>query len=472
MDWLRIIWVGKEKIMKINKIFLIFLVILIQSSLAISAGFFSLYLVNEDRIPPNVYVEGVKIGGMRNGEAIRKLEDIYKNLLKNGSVSIIYNDANEFKIPYSEIDVYIDWAATVDSLYNSKGGRSLVDLAVRYFYQAKRNIVPVVRLNEQKLREKLKELALIIYKEPVNADIYIENGIILKIKEIDGLNLNINNACSKILDEFKKHTAVAVEFNEAGNYEIETMKAPITLEELEEIDEVIAEYSTEIVQPVDINSVKSACSAIDKVLVRAADKAKNLLAEEFSFNECLNRKNLLQNKNKNNEGFNQVASTLYVAILLTGIDHKSIFCIQNKTLPEYIEPGMDVYVSEDGVDFKFTNTLSHDLLIFPELSDNRLTVRIAGKSEDRSLKREIKTDILQRFSPPVINIENKELSPGQKILVEPGREGIMVKTYRITLKNGEKIKEEVINTHTYQAVKSIVQVGPGFEWQDGGYSSK
>jgi len=84
---------------------------------------------------------------------------------------------------------------------------------------------------------------------------------------------------------------------------------------------------------------------------------------------------------KNNEGYNQVASTLYAALLLTDIDRTGITRVSHESAVDYIEPGLDVVVFGDTIDFKFINSMESPIMIFSSVKNNKITVSIAGKKK-------------------------------------------------------------------------------------------
>ena len=51
-------------------------------------------------------------------------------------------------------------------------------------------------------------------------------------------------------------------------------------------------------------------------------------------------------------------------------------------------------------------------------------------------------------------VENRDLAPGEQVVLDPGREGVTVRVYR---------NDDLISTDTYEAVSSIIQIGPQTE---------
>lgn len=446
--------------------FLIFLVILMQTGLAISAGFFALHEFSKGRVPPRTYVENMDIGGLTREEACRELQNRYSGVFRDGSVKIAFNGRTA-EIKYADIQACFDCAATVDSVYGPKGFENLLSVAARPFGAGKRPVHPVVGVNQEKLKEELRKLSVFIDVEPQNANIYFKDGNIEKMPEIEGLRLNVEKAAARLARSLGEYIGVPFESKPSNNSEIEVVKPQITLKDLEDINEIIAEYSIKLEFPELLDSARAASSAINKLMISDSGTGAGEAERVFSFNKQLAEKKAV--KEDNDEGYNMVASALYAAALIAGMDSKGMARVPHKTAVDYIEPGLDVRVFGDTVDLKFINTLKHKIIIFSEVSEDGITVRIAGKKENPLARNEIKTDVVQRFIPTTINVENRDLSPGEKIIANPGKEGLKVDVYRISYENGARTKEEYLYTDVYESVKSVVYTGPeAFEEKSGG----
>jgi len=444
----------------------IFLLILIQASLAVSAGFIVLYLTKKQCIPPGAYVEDIHIGGMSRKEATERLEKHYREIMRNGVITVKIEGDREFAIKFEEIDAELDYKATVDSAFRTGYNSLFLGLISGYFRTGSRSNPPVVKINEWKLEEKLKEMSVLVDREPVDANIYIKDGKLVKIAETNGLKLNPKNSCDKIKHALEENIHATLELKPSSSYEIETVYPRITLKDLEGVEDIIAEYSTEIGNPDNMGLLIEAARAINKVMLCPADEEKGLEADEFSFQRYIPQKNEV--KQEENEGVNQVASTLYAAVLASGIDRNAIMRIPHRKPVEYIKKGLDARVNGTEADFRFVNTLKNKVVIFSEVEDNKLYVTLAGKKADPQVDYVIKTDIVQKFSPPVINVESQDLKPGQRKLISPGREGFKVNVYRITSKNGIETERELISTDIYEATLSVVNIGPDTDWTSDG----
>jgi vancomycin resistance protein YoaR len=448
---------------KLKKRNLVFLIIFAQTVLGVAAGFIALHLTTMDVVPENVYVEELHIGGLSRDKAYEKLKSHYEGLYEKGFIRIKFEGNKTFKINFNEIKASVDYESTINSVWsNGNGGNgNIFSRALWHFVPYKRKILPVIKVNKEMLKDKLKEISVFIDVEPRNANIFLQGNRVVKTAEVNGLRLNLENACAKIVNELKGALYKTIEFKLSNNYEIETVTPQVTLEDFDGIEEIISTYSTEIPYHYMKNSLRTAAHAINKVILPPADKIENNGTGEFSFNKCLNRKKPLEEELR---GYSQVASTLYAAVLNAGIDINSIMRVANKKAVDYIEPGLDVRVDGDAVDFKFENTLGNKIMIFSHLEGNRIIVNLAGKAEKPDVKYELITEIVQRYSPMVINVENHDLNPGQRRLVSAGKEGVKINVYRITIENGIQTNKEFICTDTYEPITSIIEIGPDTEW--------
>lgn len=436
---------------KIRRALLVFVIIFVQSAFAVSAGIAVIYLSANKTIPPGVYAGDVGIGGLSKAEAERKLNDYHKAAYADKKLVLALDGGDRYTIPWSDFEAALDSKATVDFMHGWRAASYLPNLLQAYFGRDRFNVVPVIKFNEGKLREKLIELSKQIDREPVNAAVYLENGSIVRKAETPGISMNVANTVEVIRNQISKDPDAPVLLASSKNYEIQTVTARIGLKDLNDIQQVLARYSTDIADNELRESIELSAEAINGVILPAMGSEG--ASDTFSFVEWLKKQDPAFEYD--NEGYDQVASTLYAAILRAGIDKGGITRLAHKLAVEYIEPGLDAWISGNEGDLKFKNTFSHKLAIFADVSGDRLTISIAGDKSDKKGDTVLSTEVVQKFDPPVVNMENKSLKPGEKITLSTGKEGLMVKV----LRNGE-----LISTDKYEAVKAIVQIGPNTGW--------
>lgn len=436
---------------KIRRALLVFIVILVQSALAVTAGVAAIYLSADKTIPSGVYAGNVNIGGLSKAEAQNKLNDYYKVAYDGKSLELVLDGADRYEITWSEFEATLDSKATVEFMHNWRSASYLPNLLTAYFGRDKFTVVPVIRFNEGKLREKLIEVSKKIDREPVNAAVYMENGAIVGKAETPGISVNVANMVEVIRKQISTDPDASVSIGSFKDYEIKTVNAKVKLKDLSDIQQVLAEYSTDIIEPDLQESIKLSVKAINGVIIPAMGSEGD--ADTFSFVDWLKKQD--SSFENDNEGYDQVASTLYAAILSAGLEKDSITRLPHKLPVEYIEPGLDAWISGNEGDLKFKNTFTHKLAIFADISGGKLTVSIAGNRSDKNEKTILNTEVVQIYDPPIVNVENKSLKPGEKIILSSGKEGLMVNVFR---------NEELISTDKYDAVKAIVQIGPDTGW--------
>jgi vancomycin resistance protein YoaR len=437
-----------------RKTLLIFLLVVVQSAVAISAGIAALHIVSQKSLPPEVYVGDLSVGGMGYPEAVKKVEAAYTDKFKLDAIKI-ETEKGTFEIPYSQINAKIDGSAMQNSFSEMNSLAGIPNLFNVYFGNARTVLKPVIKLNEGKLREALLELADKLYVASVDAEIIYKDGVIERKSETNGVSLSVANAAELIRKQISGNPWEPVKFKRSGNYELQAVLPEIKLKDYEEIQQVLAEYSTDIADDKLIDSIELAIDSINGIVLPATVKGKE--AQPFSFVEWLMNENA--DFENDNEGYDQVASTLYVALLSAGIPADSITRLPHKLAVDYIDPGLDAWISGDAGDLRFTNPFGHKLAIFAQMENGRIKVVIAGDIGDKKGNYKITTEITQRFKPAVYNVENESLKPGERIVLNPGKDGIAVNLYI----NGEFVKSD-----KYESEKAIVQIGPGTELKNEG----
>lgn len=448
---------------KLRKKALIFFVIFIQSTLLIFGGTIALHLVYGNSIEKNVYVYDTDIGGMSKEEAKEKLKNSLGKALENSIITIKVDEDYEYNLSCSDIEMTPDYNAIINKAFGKNSLDHLMKFGVLRFNSKKNKVItPLFKFNEKKLRERFEELSILVEKEPIDTKVFTRGGKVVKIPGSNGLRLNIDNSIEKFKDEIGKSPDFIIQFSSSNNFEIEVIPPALTMEDLKDIEDVVAEYSTRIKSKDNLRSILFASYAIHKKIVKPFSESSNKDEDLFSFNKCLEELGVL--KEENDEGYNQVASSLYAAVLKADMDTKYITRTKHESYVDYIDPGIDVKVLGKVTDFRFANTSKNKIMIHTEVCNDRVFVRILGKKEDKKKTIEIKTEVSQVFEPSIINLEDVSLKPGEKKVISPGKKGLKIQVYKITYEDGIKAKKELLYTDTYKAVKSIVQIGPDTGW--------
>lgn len=438
---------------------LVFIVVLIQTFAAISSGFIALYITGSKNMLPATYVGSVDIGNLTDDKAEEKLGAFYEDWASKQKITIkVEGEPTEFDLDLSEVKATVDYKTTLENIKKDGKTNFFTKMIKSYFLGQKTDFSPSVTFDEAILKEKLNDIAAFIYKEPLNAKIYLKNKEIVKVSGENGRRINLYNAVNKVKSELGKGYTETIQFSFSDKYELEELVPIARTEDFENVEEIISSYSTEIKSVENLESIKNAVSAIDRVLVYAVDPATGEQAGVFSFNKYLSKEGLL--KEQNDEGYNQVASTLHAAVVLAEIESKGIVRFQHKSKVDYIEPGLDVKVFGSSEDYKFRNSLDNNVVILAEIKNNKVVVNLLGKKKNKDISTEIRSNVVKREEAGVIEVEHPGTEPGKSELVSNGTEGVVVDVYRILLKDGRKEAEQLLYTNKYEPKSAVVQVAP------------
>jgi len=441
--------------LKHSKGYVVMLVLLSQTLLSITLGLFGLHMFSKGHILPNVYINSLSVGNYTKSKAVSTLKEHYGKLSSYSSLVINYSDDKEYRIKLSDIDFSIDYEATADLAYSFGESSKFARIVKGVFSASSKTVYPIVNLNEEKLEKHLKDFALLVDRPPENAQMHFHNGEINITSHKSGLKLNMTNSVEKIRNEIGSHLDSAIEFKVKNNFEINSVPPDITVSDFKGVHSIISSYSTPIINDELKVSIKQAVKALNGFLLPKSDldDEKHM---EFSFIQRLKQKGVLVEKE--DEGYSQVASTLYTALLKTGIDIDFVKRTKHEKPVDYIEYGLDVKISKDG-NLSFKNPFDFPIAVFSEWDDKTVTVYVIGNKSSDYSERKIEVNITQRFEPSVLRVVNYDLKPGEERIISSGKQGIEVEVSRVSMKNNKK-SSELLYVNKYDAIGSIMQVGP------------
>ncbi len=441
---------------KHNKKLAITLVLIIQVTLAITSGLYVIYIANKDLIPPCTYIDSLDIGNKTRVEALSSVKEYYNETAENGELVIELSKENNFSIKLKDIDAVIDYEKTIDQAFNGK--RGLLSLLKNYFSKKQDVIYPFVKHDGNRLRKKIEEMAVLVYKPPINAVVVLKDGEVVKVDEQNGLKLNVEYTFNKIKNELGMYLRIPFKLERGTGSAVSVLEPEITLKKLEGMDSIIAHYSTRIKDSKMENDAVEAAKAIDSLLIMPMDGNSAVHNKSsFSFRQQLSNSGIIIERP--NEVYNQVASTLYASLLKTGMEIDSIKRSKNLCQVDYIMPGLDVIVDGKDSDLEFKNTLDFPIKIFAKVQNETINIYIVGSKKLGKVGIELEESVVQKFMPSVVTTVNYDLKPGEEKWLSNGKEGIKVEIYRNVVMSGEKAKE-LLYTDKYEAVDAILQTSP------------
>ncbi|MBH5320648.1 VanW family protein [Paenibacillus sp. GSMTC-2017] len=427
---------------------------------------------NQDSVPEGVHTGVVALGGMSIDQAIDFIDKYERSLLARKITVVANQVANDKKSwDVTELGYRAEFVGAREGLLKLREG-SLWDRAL-YRYKFSQSYTLSQSWDQEALDAALREQWGWIEKnESKNARRFISDTDEVQYEahsdayrlDIDGLLSNVNGwillqekAIGRTLTNEDKlfHSPLP----------IKVIQPEITLEKLkaEGIDRKIISYTTSF--------ATSAEGRAHNVTVTAETLHDWYLApgETFSYSKLIAE---AEKRHTYKEapvilngkfvpgiggGICQVSSTLYQAVLRSGLD---IVSRRNHSLPvAYMPVGQDATYATDTIDFKFRNNTGKAILIRTEVKNRKLTVKLFG-SKPANEHYDIESITLETIPSKTQQVVNAELPVGKSVIVEKGKPGFIVETFRTLIRDGISVSRERVSKDTYRAQPTIIEVGP------------
>ncbi len=409
-----------------------------------------------NKIYPQVFVEGIEVGGRTKEESIKLLNEKSKELINN-DIKVKVKD-KEYKIDYESLNIKSNLQETLmEALDYGK------DLSVREGYKLIKNPKKVdfdieYSYNTNFVDSLLDEIEKTLNKEVKNATIIKEDGK-LKVSESSSKEeINRKDFISQVEEVVKSNTE-----NNKGDV---TLKLPISIEnpeinteDLKRINIIISSFSTNFVGDVRATNIKVATEAASGIVL--------MPEEEYSFNKLVGESTkekgyveapVIKDNKLQPElggGICQVSTTLHNAIIRAGILPMER---THHSMPiGYVDKGMDATIYYNVVDYKFKNTLPYPIYIDGIVENNKLTFNIYSYKELENIKYEVISKVYKEIPQKIEYKKDINLDEGEEIVENQGSKGYKVKVYRKTLENKKVVKEEVIYDEIYEPVNKIIR---------------
>ncbi|WP_373601568.1 VanW family protein [Paraclostridium bifermentans] len=435
-----------------NKKLYIIVSIIIIAIVSISIALF--IQSKNNKIVKNVYIENINVGGMTRAEASKKLKESFKE--KN--ITLKFENKN-WDVDYKDFNFNYNIEKTIDDVYEINKGNNIANNIIETAKAILGNDTKVnieMNYDNKKLESIINDIAKDINKKSENATIDINGDEINITSEKMGAKVNVAETLKNIKSSLEKHNFIC---------EIVTTKDKpnITKLKLENINTILGSYST---------NFNGGISGRNQNIKLAAQRTSDILlmpGESFSYN-TYTKKRTLSNGYKNapvivqgvvQEGIGggvcQVSTTLYNATLYAGLEYMEL---RNHSIPSsYAPKGRDATVADGSIDFVFKNNLKYPIYIKNTVNGNTVTCQIYGSSKDKK-DIEILTSTDEVSVAPIKKVDDPSLENGKEKVLEKGRDGYIVSTYRIYKdNNGNIIEKEKVSKSYYPKKQGVVAVG-------------
>lgn len=393
-------------------------------ALCLMVSHFNQTYIYSNNIAKNIFIENVDVSQMNKKQAIEAV----KNSYSPKSIHLSY-EGKKHEISPEDIDLKYDVEKAVEEAYNYTKTDKYFENIKRYFSlkNNKKDIKIKASYNEAKLSESIQKISKAVDVDMVNAKVYVGGGSIGYKASVTGKQLDVGNTLESVIKAVgdKDYSEIALKVN---------VKEPeVKTKDAQSVDTLLGQFTTKF----STNS-----SARTHNIRTAANKSSNVLlmpGEEYSYNNLTGMRNrsngykdapvIIRGKLEDGLGGGvcQVSTTLYNAVLSSGMDLTSI--TNHSVASSYVPLGRDAMVNDGGTDFKFKNPYPHPVYVKNWVGNGTVTCAIYGSSQD---------------------------NPNVDIVVNTFKEGGLdaANTYRIFKNsNGEVIKKEHVDKSVYRKLK-------------------
>ncbi len=445
----------KTKKKNFNLLILLFSLIAIILGLGIY-GYYKILSTNQ--IYEGVSVDEFDLSFKTKEEALDLIKSNKEKELDEKNMVLSYED-KVYDINIRELGFKYDYKDAIDKAY-SIGRKGNIINRIRDIINTKKNGVNISlksSYDNSKIDKFVEKITQEIDLEMKEAEFHFNNGNITITDEVVGKKVK-QGELVKLIEE-NIYDSYPIEIP------VEIIYPTKTRELLSRINGVIAEYSTSFKgsKKERIENIKISSQALSKEII--------MPGEIFSFNEVVGpRKKEFGYKEanviKNGEfipdvggGVCQTSTTLYNALLLADVD---IIERSPHSIPvKYVNLGQDAAVSYGYLDLKFENNFDFPLFIHSRIIENRLHIYVYGDKTSKNYSVKIEPKIVEIIEPKKEIIKDNTLKPGIKKLVQDGRKGYKVNTYKHIIKNGKVVETKLISQDFYKPRNFIYRVGVG-----------
>ncbi|MDD4401561.1 MAG: VanW family protein [Desulfitobacteriaceae bacterium] len=441
------------RVIRNNRVYKILLPIVLLIALG---SYLYNFLIQPDEFLPDVQIGGVDVGGYDRAQAVTALN---QTLDKMKSIPVFfYKDDYELQVQLGDLIVPFNIDSIVESAWQDEQKRTWYNRAASLNPGHKVEYPVNLDYRSQKATELLNDWIKKWRIKPINASLEIDSK--------QGLIVTPEKAGTEV-SETLTFRSLPVTLIDSGEIRlpivVEKQEPKVTSALLQDMIE-LAVYSTHY-NTGDANrsfNLGLATASINESFVKPG--------EVFSFNNIVGPRSvergyreakiIVGNKFESGLGGGvcQVSTTLYNAVLLTGL---KITERHNHNLSvSYVSLGRDAAVNYGSQDFQFENNLEAPVYIRSNAKGGNLTITVYG---NKQYKQNIKiTHVVDRVIPfETITQRDTSLQPGQKKVIQDGKSGYIAKAFRSFYEtNGILIKTEQLSRNVYQSVDQIIVAGP------------
>lgn len=408
-----------------------------------------------DVICRGVKVASVEVGGLSKDQAGRAVQD-WARKQAGRNITLVALD-RRWSGALSDMGVRIDWQRSIEQAYLL--GRSDFSLSsimcVLTSGGAGKNIAPRVLVDHSRLEKTLRKVAQAVNVPHKDARLKIVDSKLEIQQDVVGLQLNEKAALKSVSKGVESGQSIV-------RLPVIPDQPEVTARDAAGIKTLLASFSTPFNRGKvgRTHNLTLAAKSIDGTIIKPGGV--------FSVNDTVGprlagrgyRIAQIFVKGKLEDGLGggvcQVSSTLFNAVLLTGLTIKER-APHSQVVP-YVTPGRDATVAYGHTDFRFQNSAQHPIGIIADVQGSRLVVQIYGSESDKK-EVSLSTSVVKRFDSGAKTVVDASLPEGHKQVVTKGAQGLQVILHR-KFKAADGADASDSFRSTYRPLATLYAVGP------------
>lgn len=409
-------------------------------------------------IMPNVSIEGVDYTGQTKEEVLAQLIDIYGDSVLTKKIEIEAFDKT-YSIGYKELDVKYNVHEIVENAFDYGRDLNFLDKYKLTKNPETQEFNLQFTYNKKPIEDVIATMEEEINRESEEASIkYIGNGKFEVTDDVKGVKLDTqklsNDINNKIQSEAEDLTIVAPS---------EEIIADVTGEQLRTIDSNVGSYST------SYTTSSWARSTNIELATKSINGTVLMPGEVFSFNDTVGKRTAAKGyqvahvivNGKYVDGIGggicQVSTTLYNAVLLSGLE---IVERSHHTYPSsYVPIGRDATVDYGHLDIKFKNNQEYPIYISAYSSNKKLYFTMYSTNELNNTKEVVSNDVYKTYPATYKIIEDPTLPVGEEVIEKKPHTGYKVNVYRTVYVDGVKTETETVSSDYFLPSNGEKKVG-------------
>ncbi|WP_409227877.1 VanW family protein [Gudongella sp. SC589] len=415
-----------------------------------------------DTFYEGIIIDGQKMGGLTLGEGILLLTESREEELEK-TIEINVDGMDGYSTKVSLRDLQLEYNIQEIATEAFQIGRS-GNILERYteIRNLEKNPVSFNLEHSFKvdhLEDVLEEIAVIVEKAPIDAQFSFEDGEMVITEAAEGIMLdresflkNISNMGDDILKA--EHLAIPLKI----------IQPEVGEDYYSKINGIIGEFSTSFAgsSAGRIHNIRLSAESFDGMVVMPGqvvsyNKTTGPRQASLGYREApvIENGELIPGMGG---GVCQTSTTLYNALLLA--DMTILERSPHSIPPAYVPRGTDAAVATGYLDLVFRNDFDYPVLIDSKVEGTRVYFQVYGDKENRDYTVRITTNQISTIPYKVHENLDNTLQPGARELVQEGRNGYKVNSFKSIVRNGEIVSTEQISYDYYRERGFIYKVGP------------